>query len=513
MYSSVHTAIIYGIDSLLVETEADISDGLPMFELVGYLSSEVREARDRVRTALKNCGFPMPVKRITVSLSPANVRKSGSGFDVPIAVALLAAMGHVPKNVLREWVIIGELSLEGKVLGIPGVLPMVWKAKEAGMKGVIVPMENGEEAGLVPGMDVFPAEHLREITDFLAQGIRPKRNSRGKKDQKVLVGKRLTYDFSDINGQSLLKRACEVAVSGMHNLLMIGPPGAGKTMAARAIPSILPPMTEEEQMELSKIYSVCGKFGERDCMQHQRPFRCPHHTISTSGLMGGGRVPVPGEISLAHGGVLFLDELTEFRKNVIESLRQPLEDRRIQIVRNRGVFDYPADFMLVAAMNPCECGYFPDREKCRCSAASVNRYISKLSQPMLDRMDVCIETPDVGYRDLTEGEKGEGSEEIRKRVVHAQQIQAERFEGTEIRFNSRIPANRIKMYCELGQKEQKYMEQMYARLSLTARSYHRLLRVARTIADMEGKTGIRISHLQEAVCYRGLNRKFWENCV
>lgn len=513
MYSSVHTAIIHGIDSLIVETEADISDGMPMFELVGYLSSEVREARDRVRTALKNSGYSLPVKRITVSLSPANIRKSGSGFDVPIAVALLAAMGSVQKKVLSDWMMVGEVSLEGKIQGVPGVLPMVWKARKEGMRGVILPRENETEARLVPGIEIFAAGTLSEIVEFLQSGQRAKSMECPGKSKRVLSEENLTYDFSDMNGQHLLKRACEVAVSGMHNLLMVGPPGAGKTMAARSIPTILPPMTEEEQIELSKIYSVCGKFAERDRLLSKRPFRCPHHTITEAGLVGGGRIPVPGEISLAHGGVLFLDELTEFKKSVIEALRQPLEDRQIQIARSGGTFLYPADFMLVAAMNPCGCGYFPDRDRCRCSSAAISRYMSRLSQPMLDRMDVCVEAPDVGYRDLIGRQNNETSEQIRTRVVCAQQIQRRRFEGSGICFNSRIPANRIKEFCGLGQKEERYMEQAYQRLGLTARSYHRLLRVARTVADMAGEERIKIPHLQEAVCYRSINKQFWEKCL
>lgn len=513
MYSSVHTAIIHGIDGLIVETEADISDGMPMFELVGYLSSEVREARDRVRTALRNSGYPLPVKRITVSLSPANIRKSGSGFDVPIAVALLAAMGSVSQNVLSDWMVIGEVSLEGKVLGVPGVLPMVWKAREEGIKGVILPRENETEAGLVPGIEIFAVESLKEIVEFLQNGRRRKNVSLLQRSKRVLTGGSLTYDFSDMNGQHLLKRACEVAVSGMHNLLMVGPPGAGKTMAARSIPTILPPMTEEEQIELSKIYSVCGKFAERDRLMSKRPFRSPHHTITESGLVGGGRIPSPGEISLAHGGVLFLDELTEYKKSVIEALRQPLEDRQIQIVRSGGTFLYPANFMLVAAMNPCGCGYFPDMERCRCSPAAIARYAGKLSQPLLDRMDVCVEAPDVGYKELTGQQKNETSKQIRARVIRAHEIQRRRFEGSGICFNSRIPANRVNEFCGLDRKEEKYMEQVYRRLALTARSYHRLLKVARTVADMAGEERIRISHLQEAVCYRGINKKFWEKCI
>lgn len=511
MYSIVHTAMIHGIDSCPIEVETDISDGMPVFEMVGYLSSEVREARDRVRTALKNCGYHLPVKRITVNLFPGNIRKSGSGFDVPVAVSLLAAMGQIPQEALEDVFVTGELSLDGSIHGIPGVLPMVLAAKEAGASCVILPADNRKEGALVPDMKVVPVHHIHEIISFLQDGVVPEMESQPQKE--VLIRQEAAYDFSEINGQKLLKRACEVAVSGMHNLLMVGPPGAGKTMVARCIPSILPEMTPEEQMKLSKIYSVCGKFGERDRLMNVRPFRSPHHTITVAGLVGGGARPMPGEISLAHGGVLFLDELTEFRKSTIEVLRQPLEDRKVQIARNSGTVTYPSDFVLVAAMNPCNCGYFPDMSRCRCTPASISRYMGKLSQPMMDRMDVCVEAPVVGYRELVGKEKNETSEQIRKRVERVHMVQKERFAHTQIAFNSRIPPKEIESYCALGTKEQRFMEQMYEKLELTARSYHKLLRVARTIADMAGSKDIGLIHLQEAVCYRGLNKKFWENCI
>lgn len=512
MYSFVYTATTCGIDSMMISVEADISNGMPMFSMVGFLSSEVKESKDRVRTALKNTGFELPVKRITINFSPANIRKSGSGFDLPVAVAVLSAMDQVRKDFLEESMLVGELSLEGRVSGVTGVLSMVICAKEAGMKCCIVPRDNEAEARLIPGIDIVGVSSLQEVIWYLNTGERIVNREKGddvKKEQKTMM-----HDFSEINGQRLLRRACEVAISGMHNLLMVGPPGAGKTMVAKCIPSILPPMTLEEQIELSKIYSVCGLFRERECLMEQRPFRNPHHTISEQGLTGGGKEPKPGEISLAHGGVLFLDELTEFRKSTLEVLRQPMEDKEVTIARVNGTFCFPANFVLVTAMNPCNCGYYPDMSKCRCSQSSIQRHMDKLSQPLLDRIDLCVEVSAVGYDELIHKDaKNESSEEIRKRVIRMHEIQKERFENTSILFNSGIPAKELQRFCSLGEEEMNYMEEMYKKMDLTARSYHKIVRVARTIADMDGAKDISRKHLQEAICYRGIDKRYWENCL
>ena len=512
MYSYVHTAMVCGIDSMMISVEADISNGMPMFSMVGFLSSEVKESKDRVRTALKNTGYELPVKRITINFSPANIRKSGAGFDLPVAVAVLSAMEQVNRDALEECILVGEVSLEGKISGVMGVLSMVICAKESGMKRCIVPRENEREARLIPDMDIVGVSSLQEVIWYLNTGEKiPTQNTEGEKER---TSKAEAYDFSQINGQKLLRRACEVAISGMHNLLMVGPPGAGKTMVAKCIPSILPPMTLEEQIELSKIYSVCGLFRERESLMDKRPYRNPHHTISEQGLTGGGKEPKPGEISLAHGGVLFLDELTEFRKSTLEVLRQPMEDKEVTIARVNGTYSFPSNFVLVAAMNPCNCGYYHNMSKCRCSQAVIQKHMNKLSQPLLDRIDLCVEVSAVGYDDLTHREvKNESSAQIRNRVIHVHEIQKERFQGSGILFNSGIPAKDLQHFCPLGDKEMKYMEEMYKKMDLTARTYHKIVRVARTIADMDGEEMISRRHLQEAICYRSIDRRYWENCL
>lgn len=507
MYSKIHTAILEGIHTRSVQVEVDISNGMPAFEMVGQLSTEVREGKERVRTALHSVGIMLPAKRITVNLSPADIRKNGTGFDLPIAIAILQSIGLVEESACHNRIFVGELGLNGKILAVNGVLPIVSDGIENQICEFIIPKENEGEGRLVKQAKIFAFSHLSEVIAFLNGKPYAEERDVSEDDIEHMLQK----DFSEVRGQQFLKRACEVSASGLHAMLLVGAPGAGKTMIAERLATILPPMTEEERLEVSKIYSVCGLLKNKKNLMEYRPFRSPHHTISVAGLTGGGKIPKPGEISLAHNGVLFLDELTEFQKSTMEVLRQPLEEQEIRLVRSSMSVTYPANFLLLAAMNPCNCGYYPDMNRCRCSPSSIQRYLARISQPLLDRIDICVEVPTLTFSDLhpKEIKKGEGSAEIQKRVLICHQIQCERYQTESFSHNSLIPASRLDEYCYLGKREIMYMEEIYDKMALTARTYHKILRVARTIADLEEKKDIELPHLMEAVCYRNIDAKFW----
>ncbi len=511
MFSSVQTITMKGLTPRFIKAEVDISPGLPMFEMIGYLGSEVKEARERVRTALKNSGISLPTGHITVNLAPADVRKEGTGFDLAIGLGLLLGMEIIGADSLKETLVIGELGLNGQVNGIRGVLPMVMAAKEAGFKRVILPKENEKEAGLIPQLEIASVENLAQALAFLKKGKKEQKavlyNRKGEVQEKERQGNEL--DFSDIHGQETMKRATVIAAAGLHNILYLGMPGAGKTMIASRIPTILPPLTWEESLEVTKIYSISGLLSEEYPMKSRPPFRAPHHTSSRQALAGGGRYPMPGEISLAHLGVLFLDELPEFSKSTLEILRQPMEDKKIRIARAGGTYTYPANFMLAAAMNPCKCGYFPDRQKCRCTPAEVRQYLGKISQPLLDRIDLCVEAPAIRYEELVEERKSMSSAEMAAQVEKAVSMQRKRYQNTPFHFNSDLTASAIKRFCPVSREGETLIKEVFQKLELSARSYHRIMKTSRTIADLEGKERIEKKHIGEAVYYRSLDKKYW----
>ena len=508
MFSTVLSATLQGLSVKFVQVEADVSNGLPMFQLVGYLSSEVKEAGERVRSALRNSGITLPPKKIVVNLSPANMRKRGSMFDLPIAVAVIAALGEVGIKGFEDTLFVGELSLDGGVKPISGVLPIVLEAKQRGCRQCVVPMENQKEGELVEGIQVIGVESLEEVGNIL-KGKKIINHAMTKRNFPIKPEQYL--DFSDIKGQSLVKRAVEIAVAGGHNILMIGPPGAGKTAIAKRIPGILPLLTQKESLELTKIYSILGKLEGDNPLIIERPFREVHPSVTRTALLGGGVFPRPGEISLADKGVLFLDEIAEFPKALLETLRQPLEERVIRIVREKGEYLFPAEFLLVAAMNPCPCGNYPDFNRCTCTPTQIRNYLGKLSQPLLDRIDICVEVPKVQYDALIDKGNEETSERIRNRVINARMVQRKRYEGCAFQVNARLPIQQIETICKLDSQGIMLMEQAYERFGLTARTYHKVLGVARTIADLECSEQIQTHHLREALSYRTMDVKFWRS--
>ena len=500
MISNVLTMGIHGIDANLISCECLVTNGLPAFEIVGLPDAAVKEARERVRGAAKTSGYKFPTSRITINLSPANVKKSGSHYDLPILVGILQAIGVMAKH-QGKCAFIGEMSLDGKVHPVPGVLPMALGAKKAGVERLYVPTENAAEATLAEGAAVYPVSNIAQLVAAFNGELEIQQQPLWVPENTA----RFLPDFKDVMGQEGAKRALEIAAAGSHNVLMVGPPGSGKSMLSKRMPSIMPDMTREEALEVSQIYSVMGYLTSSRPLITERPFRSPHHTVSNAGLAGGGSVPRPGEISLAHKGVLFLDEFPEFRKDTLELMRQPLEDGVVTISRSAGTVTFPAEHMLVCAMNPCRCGWYGDSQgRCKCSPFSVENYRSRISGPMLDRIDIIVEVPAVPFEDLQRRTEAEPSAAINKRVDAARAIQRERF-GSGSMCNARMGPAELRRYCALEESANTLMKSAFERLGMTARSYDRVIKVARTIADLAGSETIRFEHLAEAINYRRVN--------